>query len=551
MAITTGSALRLVQLLRVLVRHGIAHGLGGAAVRRPWLARRLPMAGESGPVRLRMLIEDFGGTFVKFGQMLALQPDILPVLYCNALFKLLDRVEPFPYAEVDRTIREELGQAPEAIFDHLDATPLATASVGQVHIGFLDGQKVAVKIQRPNVETEFSDDIRLMAAALSVIRGLRIRALYWMLEPMQEFIDWTSEELDYRHEARCSETLRRQVAGRSGQYVPRVFDHLTTRRTLVVEFLDGFTLLDVLRASDQEDELTLHRLRMRGFDRRQVAANVIDNFLANAFEHGMYHADLHPANLMILDGNVVGYIDFGITGVMNIYARRHLMQMTLALARGDMDLFHEQFLRVTSWDEDSDLPGFRAGLDDLAADWYDEGPDGPRLVANFTRVMTEMLHLSRRNAVMPERNVIKYIRSSIAIDGLVTRFEPDFDLSSYLADRCSRYLRWQRRSHFFDADRLLDLTDASARLLHAGPTRGARALQRLASSDLPVQLQAAGRELAAERGQAIQLAVVLLVAGLVVSRAPDAAWGVNLLTVALVIVLATATALVRSLWRLA
>ena len=360
-----------------------------------------------------MLFEDFGGTFIKFGQMLALQPDILPVAYCDALFKLLDRVEPFSYEQVERTILEELGRNPDEIFESFERRSLATASVGQVHVAYLDGQKVAVKIQRPNVETEFKHDIQLMVAAMTLIRGLRLKPCYWMLEPMQEFVDWTREELDYRNEARCSETLRSMVSERTGQYVPRVFEHLTTRRTLVVEFLDGLTLLDYLRAVDQGDRVLLHRLESRGFDRRKVATHVIDNFLANAFEHGVYHADLHPANLMILDGNAVGYIDFGITGVMNEYARRHLMQMTLALSQGDMDLFHQQFLRVTSWDEASDLQGFRSGLGKLAVHWYEQGPEGLRLSANFTRVMTEMLHLSRRTRVMPERNVIKYIRKDI------------------------------------------------------------------------------------------------------------------------------------------
>lgn len=550
MAISTGSILRLTQLLRVFVRHGLAH-LTGRWVKARWLRRHLPMAGETGPVRLRMLFEDLGGTFVKFGQMLALQPDILPMEYCNALFKLLDQVDPFPYSEVDRTIREELGKAPKEIFDSIDTQPLATASVGQVHVAYLNGHKVAVKIQRPNVETEFSYDIQLMAAALATIRGLRLQFFYWMLEPMQEFIEWTSEELDYRHEARCSETLRRSIGNRPGQYVPQVFEHLTTRRTLVVEFLDGFTLLDYLRARDQGDELKLHRLELRGFDRRKVATNVIDNFLANAFEHGVYHADLHPANLMILDGNMVGYIDFGITGVMNEYARRHLMQMTLALAQGDMEVFHQQFLRVTSWGDGSDLAGFRSGLDELSTDWYEDGPNGPRLVANFTMVMTEMLHLSRRTDVMPERNVIKYIRSSIAIDGLVTRFEPDFDLSAYLADRCSQYLQWQRRGRFVDTERYLDMSTASAQLLQSGPKRGVRALDRLASGDLPVRLELAGQSTAEERARAVQLAVATVAGSTLVTLAPEPALGLNLLTAGLVFVGCSALALLRSLWRLA
>lgn len=550
LALAGQSLRRFAQVTRVLSRHVAMHALGPrlpGGVRR----RYFPQADRPAPERLRLVFEELGGTFVKFGQMLALQPDILPIEYCNALFKLLDKVDPFGWEDIDRIVREELGRAPEEIFDRIRREPLATASVGQVHVAWLDGRKVAVKVQRPNVETEFWSDIRLMTGAMRTIELLRLVPLYWMLEPMREFVGWTREELDYRHEARCSEALRRMTEGRAGQYVPRVFDHLTTRRTLVVEFLEGTTLLDYLRAVDRGDEVSLHRLATRGFERRKVASNVIDNFLANAFEHGVYHADLHPANLMILDDGVVGYIDFGITGVMNEYARRHLMQMTLALARGDMDLFHEQFLRVTTWDDDSDLAGFRAGLDELSVDWYEDGPTGPRLVANFTRVMTEMLHLSRRTDVMPERNVIKYIRSSIAIDGLVTRFDPDFDLSAYLADRCSRYLRWQRRGALFDTERFLDSAGASARLLHDGPARGARSLDRLAGGEMAIQLDLGRRGGAEERARATQLGAAVFAGTALVVATPDPALGANLATAALAFVAAASLLLVRTLWRLA
>lgn len=545
-----GSLRRLGWLAVVAGRHGAARLLAPLIRRHPALGRRLPPPDLPGPERLRRMLEEMGGTFIKLGQMLALQPDILPMAYCNALFKLLDQVDPFEWSEVERIVTEELGSAPGEIFDAVERRPLATASVGQVHVAWLDGRKVALKVQRPNVETEFRSDVRLMLTAIRAIEVLHLVPLYWLLEPLREFVGWTREELDYRHEARCSEALRQQVEGRPGQHVPRVYDHLTTSRTLVVEYLDGVTLLDYLRAVDRGDEVLIHRLASRGFDRRRAAANVIDNFLVNAFELGVYHADLHPANLMILDDSVIGYIDFGITGVMNEYARRHLMQMTLALARGDMDLFHEQFLRVTTWDEDSDLAGFRAGLDELAADWYEDGAEGRRLRASFTRVMTEMLHLSRRTGVMPERNVIKYIRSSIAIDGLVTRFVPDFDLSSYLVDRCSRSLRWQRRGRWLDVDRLLDWAGANAQLLHDGPARGARALDRL-SGELPVRLDRGQRRKPQERRQAMQLAVAVAGAAGLAALSPEPALGANLLTAALVFAAAASVVLLRSLRRLA
>ncbi|MEM7583181.1 MAG: AarF/UbiB family protein [Acidobacteriota bacterium] len=517
------NAQRLAQLLRVLVRHGLAHLLGDRVRRRPWLAGWLPMAGLPAPERLRIMIEDMGGTYIKFGQMLALQPDILPLEYCNALFSLLDRVEPFPYEEVRRIWLEELGQAPEDIFDSFEQAPLATASVGQVHVAYLDGVKVAVKVQRPNVEFEFGSDIRLMVAAVAAIKWLRLSSLYWLIEPTTEFVSWTREEVDYRFEARYSEQMRKNATRNAVQTVPPVFERFTSRRTLVVGFLEGVTLLEYLRARERGDEVAVRRLEPPGFDRRRFAANIIDNFLGDAFENGIYHADLHPANLIILPDSVVGYIDFGITGVISRHGRRHLVAMTLALAGGDMDTLNDQFLEVSAYDPKADPQAFRAGLDRLAEDWYREEDGERRLKVNFTRIMGDMLVLSRKTGVLPERDIVKYIRSSIAIDGLVTRFEPVFDVGEYLVETCSRYLLWQGRRHRYAPERWLDFSAASGKLLRDGPRRANQLLDRLAAGELLSSREdsAQGDASAALRLRALQLSAVgLAVAGLLALAAP-------------------------------
>ncbi len=514
---------RLSRLLRVLARHGCAHLLGERGRWRP-LQRWLKVAGLPAPERLRILLEDLGGSYIKFGQMLALQPDILSLEYCNALFDLLDRVEPFDYSEVEEICLEELGRLPGEIFERIERRPLATASVGQVHVGWLDGMKVAVKVQRPNAEFDFGSDIRLMRAMIRLIRRLRLKPLYWLIEPTTEFIAWTQEELDYRFEARYSEQMRRNAALNQVQAIPRVIERYTSRRTLVVEFLEGVTLLQYLRAREHGDEVAIRRLEPAGFDRKRFAANVIDNFLGDAFQNGIYHADLHPANLIILPGSVVGYVDFGITGVISRHARRHLVAMTLALAEGDMETLHRQFLEVSGYDPKADPSAFRAGLDRLARDWYNEARGERRLVVNFTRIMGDMLVLSRRTGVLPERDIVKYIRSSIAIDGLVTRFEPDFHVGEYLVETCSRYLLWQGRRARYAPERLLDFSAASGKLLRDGPQRASRLLERLASGELPVRREAGDEagtpESSRLRSRALQLAGAVLLVAVTIAAAP-------------------------------
>jgi ubiquinone biosynthesis protein len=547
---------RLGRILRVLLVHGLALLADRLAARHPALDRRLPGRRLTGPDRLRAFFEDLGGTFIKFGQMLALQPDILPLEYCDALLTLLDRIEPFPYRDAERIFGEELGRAPEEIFDSFEREPIATASLGQVYVAWLDGRKVAVKVQRPLAEIEFASDIRLMAAATWLIRRLHVRSLYWLLAPTGEFIAWSAEELDYRNEAGYSEELRRHAATNPVQHVPAVFPALTTRRTLVVEFLEGYTLLDYLRARDQNDEVLLHRLRAIGFDRERFAANVINNFLGDAFRHGIYHADLHPANLMILEDNVVGYIDFGITGRMSRYSRHHLVLMTLALVQGDVEGMYTEYLKITSYDSTSDLPGFRAGLERLAATWYEEAGGQRRLRSKITQIFNEMLQLSRQKNVMPERDIVKYIRSAIAIDGLLARFAPAFDLGNQIGDSCSRYLRWEARRNLLSPDLLLDWSTAGSRLLLGGPARASYALARLGERersdfDAAPPGPAGERDEEGLRARSLQLAGALFGASVLIAAGPEPArLGINLWTAVLLFAATAAVLLAGSLRRL-
>jgi predicted unusual protein kinase regulating ubiquinone biosynthesis (AarF/ABC1/UbiB family) len=475
-------ARRLVHIARVLSIHAAAHLLARRA-RHAWLAWLLPLTQLTGPQRFRRLFEDLGGSFIKFGQMLALQPDIVTLEYCDELFNLLDRIAPFPYEHVERVFVEELGAPPAELFDAFDPEPLATASIGQVHVAVLGGRRVAVKVQRPSVDVDFMGDIRLMSFAMRLIRRLEIKSLFWTLEPMGEFVAWTREELDYRREARYAERLRRNAEGNACERVPEVFWSLTTRRTLVLEFLAGMTVLDYLRTLGSGDEWTAHKLRASGFDPNRFARHIIDNFLGDAFQHGVFHADLHPANLLLLPDDVVGYVDFGITGVLSRYSRRHLVAMTLAYTRADVDAMAEAFFRLTTSEPDADPARFRRELAELSQEWYEGEGTATVFKKNFTLVMLDMLTLSRKTGIWPERDVIKYIRSAIAADGLITRFAPGFNVGRYLEQVCQRWVAWETRRTGLRYESLTALAASSGRLAEDGVARAFAAMQRLVSGD--------------------------------------------------------------------
>jgi ubiquinone biosynthesis protein len=546
---------RLAWIARVLAAHALAHALGPRLDRLPWLARHLPTGTLTRPQRLAATLEDLGGTFIKLGQMLALQPDILSLEYCDALFDLMDQVAPFAWEEASRVFQEETGRSPDEAFDRFDRRPIATASIGQVYVAWKDGSKLSVKVQRPAVETDFKGDIRLMVAFIGLIRRLRLPRFYWMIEPLSEFVGWTSEELDYRNEARYMARLRENARDNRWEQVPKV--HLVTRRLLVAEFLEGVTVLDYLRGIAGSDQVCQRRLQVSGFEPNAFARRLIDNFLGDAFRHGIFHADLHPANLMILPGSIVGYVDFGITGVLSPYSRYHLVMMTLAYTRADSDAMCSEFVKVSTMDAGSDVAAFRDGLKRFADVWYERQGSQSRLRKTFTLVMLDMLKLSRATGIWPERDVIKYIRSAIAIDGLITRLAPGFNVGGYLETVCDHYIRRESRSRLLTRERLVEWTDAGTHLLRDGPFRAAAALSRLSEEPRPPQAEAAsdlgGRESVPRlRRRAINLATFALAVSLVLILLGDRGEiGWNLFTAGASLVAASLAMLVRTLHGLA
>jgi ubiquinone biosynthesis protein len=529
---------RLLELLWVLLRHGVSQFV----LRRP--------RGVRGPERLRMILEDAGGTFLKFGQVLALQPDILPREYCNALFDLLDRVPPFDVADVEHTFQEELGRPPVELFDSFDLNPLASASIGQVHVATRDGAKLAVKVRRPDVDSSFAPDIRMMRLVSAAIRRLRIKRLMWLRHALEEFILWTLEELDYRYEARYMAALSRNAEDNENESVPAVVEELTNRRILVAEFLEGPMVLDYVRAIEagRRDEFEA-QLAENGFDPEEFARNIVRNFVSDAFHHGLFHADLHPANLLILPDNVVGYVDFGITGSLSAYSRRNIVALTLALTHADLDAMMVYYLRLAPTDPSSDIAAFRSGLADLIDEWYDTDRARPFMRENFTRVMIDMLNLSRKTHLLPTPDAIRYMRSVITVDGLITRFAPKLDVGRYLEEICEVYLREQTWREWMSMENLADWSAEAARLLAMAPATLSAILRDVSSYPNGDNGDEGDRD--RDQRRALQWALTALAAALVINLpGGDKALGVNLFTAAVAVASAAGTMFVATALRL-
>jgi hypothetical protein len=269
----------------------------------------------------------------------------------------------------------------------------------------------------------------------------------------------------------------------------------------------------------------------------------------------MFHADLHPANLMILPANTVGYIDFGITGTISRYSRQNLVGLTLAYTRGDLEGMCEAFFRISVLDSETSAARFRDGLKAFAETWYEADGRERRLRKNFTLVMLDMLRLSRRTGVWPERDVVKYIRSAIAVDGLITRFAPTFDLGRHLQTVCDRHLRWSARRAMFTYDSLLGWAISGERVVRDGPLRAADFVERLMAGELEARASVVSEGGSADeplRRRAVQLGAVICATSLAVAvTGENASLGINLFTAELLFISTAATLLLRAVRQLA
>jgi ubiquinone biosynthesis protein len=290
---------RLGEIAQVAVRHGFGYLLEG---------RRGRGALDGSPTargrHLREMLDELGPTFVKFGQLLSTRPDIVPPDIIAELRGLQDQVKPFPFEDVERVIREELGQPIERLFLEFDEDVLAAASIGQVHRAVLpNGRRVAVKVQRPNAPATIESDIQLLEqAARLVVERVRVLDFIDTRELVDEFAKSIRQELDYRLEGRNAEAFHLNFAGHPHVSVPRVYWSYTRSRVLTLEYLDGVQVRDL-----ELDAWTLDQ-------RRRLAYLIAEAWMTMIFRDGFFHGDPHPANILVLSPERIGLVDFGLAG---------------------------------------------------------------------------------------------------------------------------------------------------------------------------------------------------------------------------------------------
>ena len=300
---------RMSEIAQIAARHGFGYlfETRGPAAVRSRLGREVEVDPEGSPrgQRLREMLDELGPTFVKFGQLLSTRPDIVPPDIVFELKALQDSVTPFPFEQARAVVEEELELTLEQLYLDFEETPIAAASIGQVHRATLpNGRRVVVKVQRPNAPRQIEADLELMYQLARLARE-RVRALEFIdtVAVVDEFARSIRQELDYRIEARNAEQFHRNFAGYPHVRVPRVYWSYSRSRVLTLELLEGVQVRDL-----DTEKYTMA-------ERRQVSYRIAETWMAMICRHGFFHADPHPANILVLEElDQIGLVDFGTAG---------------------------------------------------------------------------------------------------------------------------------------------------------------------------------------------------------------------------------------------
>ncbi|MCB9664438.1 MAG: AarF/ABC1/UbiB kinase family protein [Alphaproteobacteria bacterium] len=522
---------RLQTVSQVLVRHGLGMLVSGLHV--PGFPRIVADDQATTPDRAVAALRELGPTFVKLGQVLSTRPDVLPDDYCEAFATLQDDAGPLPLERVQQVLDEELGSDWRREVRSFEERPLATASIAQVHAAVLDdGREVVFKVQRPGLD-------RVIRADLNILQFLAQRAVVEFPEleavdpegALREFEASILAELDFTQEARNQQRLAGFFEGDPRLRVPAIVDAHSTRRVLCMERLRGVKITEAREAG--------HDMQVVG----ERALGVVYDML---FDHGFFHADAHPGNVLVLPGDVIGLLDFGMVGRLTSQMRNDVILILFALQRGDYRSIARLFYDIAIKTRRVDYAQIeRDAVEVMERHWAGQKM-GDLAIGPF--VMDLARRAARQGARIPA-DYTMFFKALMTVEGLARRLLPEIDPIAAATPHVERMIRERLDLGRLQDDALYHLLTASS-LLRRLPNSLSQLLDDLDGQRLRLEVREVmdpeaehGRDRRQNRLVAAVIAVGAALSGTLALFA-ELAWplGIPLVTVVFYLVAATAGA---------
>lgn len=413
---------RAREVIKVLVKHGFGRildrlnleqvpGIGRVIIRVT--RRRAP--GLTPIDRLRIVLEELGPTFIKFGQLMASRPDLVSPEVAGALSDLNDRVPPFPGEEAMSIIDTALPGVRDSFFRSISLESQAAASIAQVHFGVLkDGTPVAVKVRRPGIRKMVETDINILfILARLVEKYISEAGVYEPVKIVREFARSIRREMDFTLEASNVERFASNFKEDPRAVMPRIFWEATSPEVLTVERISGGIPVD-----DREAMVEA------GLDPKVVARNLVELFLKQVLEHGFFHADPHGGNLVALEGERIGFMDFGIVGQLDLELRRSLGNIFMALVEFDSEKLVREYMKMEVLGEDVDMTAFKNDLKDFIKAYY--GLPLERLPLG--EIMFNSMQITLRHRIRVPPDIILLAKTWLTLEGVVRKLDPEMNL---------------------------------------------------------------------------------------------------------------------------
>lgn len=479
------------------------------------LSERAPAARASGArekdlpveIRLRHALERLGPVFTKIGQHLATRSDLLPPALLRELAKLQDDVPAAPWPRMKAFIEAELGAPLKKLYRSFTHTPLAAASLGQVHRAALaDGTPVAVKIQRPGIIDAMEVDLDIAHDLASRL----VKRVPWakdidLVAVVEDFTTALRAELDYVREGRSLDRFRAAFADDPSLVFPQVYWDRTTSRVLTMDFIEG---VPGTRLEDSE--------RGAGIDRTGLVRSGVGAYFRMIFQLGFYHADPHPGNMIALPGGRLGFVDFGRVAAISKRNREAAFDMVVALLDDDPASATEAVLAMTGVPPHIDLSAFEVDIGSLLAQ-YRRQQSGTRSLETLMQGLLRLMKVQR----LPVPSELAALLGTLGVlEGVAVQLDPSFDMVAVITPFARKLLPER-----YGPPRMLNASLRSARaygrFLNALPIQAARALRRVAEGEFRLTVRPSDYEALVDRltSGVYLLAYALIVGALIVGFA--------------------------------